>query len=63
MRAEDPTQARGLARPDWKCDMADLRKPEEPNRDHGRGLKWAEIVIAVLTAITALAGCVEQLAR
>ncbi|MFD5016745.1 hypothetical protein [Streptomyces chartreusis] len=43
--------------------MADLRKPEEPNRDRGRGLMRAEILIAILTAITALAGCVEQLAR
>lgn len=43
--------------------MAELRKPEQPERDHSRGLKWAEIVVAVLGAITAVAGCVEQLAR
>jgi hypothetical protein len=43
--------------------MADLRKPEEPGRDHGRRPTRAEILIAVLSAITALAGCVEQLAR
>ncbi|GAA5707102.1 MULTISPECIES: hypothetical protein [Streptomyces] len=43
--------------------MADLRKPEEPDRDPGRGPTKAEILIAILTAISALAGCVEQLAR
>ncbi|WP_328670511.1 hypothetical protein OG410_22290 [Streptomyces sp. NBC_00659] len=43
--------------------MADLRKPEEPDRDPGRGPNKAEILIAILTAISALAGCVEQLAR
>lgn len=61
--AEDPWYASGLVQPDWKCDMADLRKPDEPDRDHGRALIRAEIVIAILSAITALAGCVEQLAR
>ncbi|MFJ5270619.1 hypothetical protein [Streptomyces sp. NPDC088358] len=43
--------------------MAELRKPEEPNRDQPPRLLKAEILIAILTAITALAGCVEQLAR
>ncbi|WP_267885732.1 MULTISPECIES: hypothetical protein [unclassified Streptomyces] len=43
--------------------MAELRKPAEPNRDQRPGPTKAEILIAVLTAITALAGCVEQLAR
>ncbi|MBB6418433.1 hypothetical protein ACIBQ5_24110 [Streptomyces massasporeus] len=43
--------------------MAELRKPEEPERDPRRSLTKAEIMIAILTAITALAGCVEQLAR
>ncbi|WP_302832603.1 hypothetical protein [Streptomyces sp. GbtcB6] len=44
--------------------MADPRKPEEPDDDdHKRGPTKAEIVIAVLSALTALAGCVEQLAR
>ncbi|GDY64522.1 hypothetical protein SAV14893_039150 [Streptomyces avermitilis] len=62
LRAEGPS-SQGFARPDWKCDMADLRKPEEPDRDPGRGPTKAEILIAILTAISALAGCVEQLAR
>ncbi|MFD8301638.1 hypothetical protein ACFV29_04650 [Streptomyces sp. NPDC059690] len=43
--------------------MAELRKPEEPDRDQRRGPTKAEILIAILTAVTALAGCVEQLAR
>lgn len=46
--------------------MAELRKPEEPDDDQRRGPTKAEILIAILTAITAitaLAGCVEQLAR
>jgi hypothetical protein len=43
--------------------MAELRKPEQPEPDHSRALMWAQIVIAVLGAITAVAGCVEQLAR
>ncbi|MFJ9704486.1 hypothetical protein [Streptomyces sp. NPDC101234] len=43
--------------------MAELRKPEEPDRDRRQGPTRAEILIAILTAITALAGCVEQLAR
>ncbi|MFF4208679.1 hypothetical protein ACFYZE_04730 [Streptomyces sp. NPDC001796] len=43
--------------------MAELRKPEEPDRDQRRVPTRAEILIAILTAITAVAGCVEQLAR
>lgn len=46
--------------------MADLRKPvdqEEPERDRKRGPTKTEILVAVLYAIAALAGCVEQLAR
>ncbi|CAM5589138.1 hypothetical protein [Streptomyces griseorubiginosus] len=43
--------------------MADLRKPDEPDRGDGRGPTKAEILIAILSVITALAGCVEQLAR
>lgn len=43
--------------------MAELRKPEEPDDDQRRGPTKTEILIAILTAITALAGCVEQLAR
>lgn len=63
LRAEDPVMA-GLAVPDWRCDVADLRKPDEPDDDdHRRGPTKAEIVIAILSAITALAGCVEQLAH
>ncbi|MCL7364888.1 hypothetical protein [Streptomyces ardesiacus] len=46
--------------------MADLRKPddhEEQQREPGRRRTKAEILIALLTAIAAVAGCVEQLAR
>ncbi|WP_367043612.1 hypothetical protein [Streptomyces sp. Je 1-332] len=46
--------------------MADLRKPDDPEeseRDPKRGPTKAEILVVVLSAITALAGCVEQLAR
>lgn len=46
--------------------MADLRKPddrEEHQRDPRRWLVKAEVLVALLTAIAAVAGCVEQLAR
>jgi hypothetical protein len=43
--------------------MAELRKPEEPNRGQRPRPTKAEIMMAILAAITALAGCVEQLAR
>ncbi|MFF4471743.1 MULTISPECIES: hypothetical protein [Streptomyces] len=43
--------------------MAELRKPEEPNRDQRPRPTKAEILIAILMAISAVAGCVEQLAR
>lgn len=43
--------------------MAELRKPEDPDDDQRRGPSKAEILLAILTAISALAGCVEQLAR
>ncbi|MGQ5225088.1 hypothetical protein [Streptomyces sp. yara] len=43
--------------------MAELRKPEEPDRDQRPRPTKVEILMAILTAITALAGCVEQLAR
>ncbi|WP_286324003.1 hypothetical protein [Streptomyces sp. STCH 565 A] len=43
--------------------MAELRKPEEPNRDQRPLPTKAEILIAILMAISAVAGCVEQLAR
>ena len=46
--------------------MADLRKPndrEERERDPRRRLVTAEVLAALLAAIAAVAGCVEQLAR
>jgi hypothetical protein len=43
--------------------MAELRKPEEPNDGQRPRPMKAEILISILAAITALAGCVEQLAR
>lgn len=46
--------------------MADLRKPddqEEQEREPRRGPTKAEILVALCSAIAALAGCVEQLAR
>lgn len=64
-RAEDPASL-GVGFTGSEEDMADLRKPddrEEQDRDPRRRPYKAEILIALLTAIAAVAGCVEQLAR
>jgi hypothetical protein len=41
------------------------REPEQQREDPDRGPdpRWARILVAVLTAVAAVAGCVEQLAR
>ncbi len=50
--------------------MAEMRKSEEPEDDQGKpekgrsgGPSKADILITVLTTVTAIATCVEQLAR
>jgi hypothetical protein len=43
--------------------MKEERQPEWQSSDQDWRLTKAQILIAVLTAVTAIAGCVEQLAR
>jgi hypothetical protein len=48
---------------DGKWYMERDREPEQPENDRDRGPTRGEILIAILTAVTALAGCVEHLAQ
>lgn len=48
---------------DGKWSMKKDREPEQSETEQHRGPTKAEILIAILTTVTALAGCVEHLAR
>lgn len=43
--------------------MAGKREPEETETGQSSGPTRAQLLIAILTAVTAIASCVEQLAR
>ncbi len=61
---------RGSVPPDGKWDMAEKREPDESEKDRGKPEggrsgrpSKADILVTILTTVTAIATCVEQLAR